>query len=60
MTEGKPKMIRTETWVRIPVEMRPKDDPKWKDLKDPVIRVKMALYCHPDSGDIGRDIGTRY
>ena len=46
----KKKLIKTETWVRIPEEYKPKGDPNWDKLKDPVIGLLMALYGHPDAG----------
>ena len=38
----------TETWVRLPKERRPKE---WNGkFRDPVVRLRLALYGHPDSG----------
>ena len=37
-----------ETWVRLPRERWPKS---WiGKFKDPVVRLRLALYGHPDSG----------
>ena len=38
---------RVETWVVLPPELRPKE---WANIKDPVCRLRVALYGHPDSG----------
>ena len=35
------------TWVRLPKEQWPK---AWKNMKDPVCPLLLALYGHPDSG----------
>ena len=37
----------TETWVRLPRNRIPA---KWQHLKDPVFRLVLALYGHPESG----------
>ncbi len=37
----------TETWVRLPQDQWP---PEWKGMRDPVCRLKLALYGHPDAG----------
>ena len=38
----------TETWVRLPKDRWPKE---WHGkYKDPVVRLNLALYGHPDSG----------
>ena len=37
----------TETWVCLPPEERPAS---WSKFHKPVVRLKMALYGHPDSG----------
>ena len=42
-----------ETWVLIPETEWPKD---WKDkYRTPVVRLRFALYGHPDSGLLGTD-----
>ena len=45
----------TPTWVRLPVHEWPAS---WKGMKDPVVPLKLALYGHPDSGGLGKDIVT--
>ena len=37
----------TETWVRLPRDQWPKH---WHSMKDPVCRLRLALYGHPDAG----------
>ena len=37
----------TTTWVRLPQEQWPK---KWQGMRDPVCRLRLALYGHPDAG----------
>ena len=39
----------TPTWVRLPYDRWPEE---WKAKKyhDPVVRLKLALYGHPDAG----------
>ena len=41
--------VKTETWVRLPPEARPKS---WANLalRDPVVPLVRALYGHPDAG----------
>ena len=42
------KLEGTPTWVRLPRDQWP---PEWKGkYKDPVVRLNLALYGHPDSG----------
>ena len=41
------KLEGTETWVRLPVHEWPK---AWEGMRDPVCRLRLALYGHPDSG----------
>ena len=41
------KLNTTETWVRLPPNRIPK---RWKHLRDPVFRLVLALYGHPESG----------
>ena len=42
----------TETWVRLP---RDQWLPGWDKMKDPVVRLVLALYGHPDSeGALGK------
>ena len=36
-------------WVSLPPEARPKNR-KWANMKKPVVRLRKALYGHPDSG----------
>ena len=46
-----------ETWVRLPRERWPKS---WiGKFKDPVVRLRLALYGHPDSGAFGRNIASK-
>ena len=40
-------MLGTETWACLPPEARPAS---WSHMKWPVVRLKKALYGHPDSG----------
>ena len=44
---GRPKLIITETWVKFPPEHKPAE---WSHINDPVVRLRKALYGHPDSG----------
>ena len=39
----------TETWVRLPKDQWPQE---WIDrnMQDPVVPLRLALYGHPDSG----------
>ena len=37
----------TTTWIRLPRDQWPKH---WHGMKDPVCRLKLALYGHPDAG----------
>ncbi|CAE8592117.1 unnamed protein product [Polarella glacialis] len=37
----------TETYIRLPRELQ---SPGWKHLKDPVCKLVMSLYGHPDAG----------
>ena len=41
------KLGGAETWVRLPRDAWPDS---WKNMKDPVCRLTLALYGHPDSG----------
>jgi hypothetical protein len=41
------KLGGTTTWVRLPREQLPA---KWQHMRDPVCRLHLALYGHPDSG----------
>ena len=41
------KLNTTETWVRLPPNRVP---PQWKHMRDPVFRLVLALYGHPESG----------
>jgi hypothetical protein len=41
------KLGGTETWVRIPKERWP---PEWKKFRRPVVKLRLALYGHPDAG----------
>ena len=41
------ELLGTETWVCLPPEARPAS---WAGMKWPVVRLKKALYGHPDSG----------
>ena len=45
----------TETWVCLPPEARTKDMDAM-NLNRPVVRLRKALYGHPDSGTSGRNI----
>jgi len=51
------KLKGTPTWVRLPKEHWP---PEWRGkYKDPVVKLNLALYGHPDSGGgIGKSIVT--
>ena len=40
-------LLGTETWACLPPEARPAS---WSQFKWPVVRLKKALYGHPDSG----------
>ncbi|CAE7815308.1 unnamed protein product [Symbiodinium sp. CCMP2456] len=45
------------TWVRLPKERWP---PEWQGkYHDPVVRLVLALYGHPDAGDSGSAIASR-
>ena len=46
---GDPSFIATDTWVRLPEELRP-NTPKWNAIRDPVCPLRLALYGHPDAG----------
>ncbi len=35
------------TWVRLPLDQWPAS---WKGMRDPVCKLVLALYGHPDSG----------
>eukprot|EP00972_Heterocapsa_arctica_P064015 9445113-Heterocapsa_arctica.AAC.1 len=37
----------TPTWVTLPKRFRPEE---WSKFRDPVVRLKLALYGHPDAG----------
>ena len=42
------KLQGTPTWVRLPKELWP---PEWRgEFRDPVVKLNLALYGHPDSG----------
>ena len=43
------KLGGTPTWIRLPADRWPQS---WRDrdLKDPVVPLRLALYGHPDSG----------
>ena len=44
---------KDEHWVVLPKECHPtewKTDPKVMKMRKPVVRLKKALYGHPDSG----------
>ena len=41
------KLNTTETWVRLPPNRVPA---RWKHMRDPVFRLVLALYGHPESG----------
>ena len=47
------KLKGTPTYVFLPEEEWP---PAWKGMKCPVCPLELALYGHPDSGGIGKDI----
>jgi len=38
----------TETWVCLPPEWR--TEKEWKGFRRPVVRLRLALYGHPDAG----------
>ena len=42
------QLVGTETWVCLPPEAR--IGSKWKGFRRPVVRLRLALYGHPDSG----------
>ena len=47
--------VKTQTWVRLPEEARPKlpngTDKWWAEgIRDPVVPMQKALYGHPDAG----------
>ena len=41
------RLVGAATWVRLPREQWPES---WKDMRDPVCPLVLALYGHPDSG----------
>eukprot|EP00973_Karenia_brevis_P040383 5580145-Karenia_brevis.AAC.1 len=46
-------MIGAETWIVLPEEGRPQGwqhMPGWGDFRRPVVRMRKALYGHPDAG----------